>query len=265
MAMEKALSLCIFAEKARREDFDLIKERGFACLELPSRFVLLTPERRAEVGGWIAAAGLSVYSGHAPFGGTFDISSPQESDRREAVKVVLSALDALAFMGGEILVVHAGPGVPEPEARPARIENARESLARISEACDKRGVRLAVEILPRDGLGNDVAEMHSLLEGLDPARAGVCLDTNHVNLKSSISSSIEALDGTLLSLHVSDNDGAIERHWCPYKGVIDWAEFAASIRASSYSGPITYEVVASGDGIETDLDAICAAHDRMWA
>jgi len=262
--MEKGISLCIFGEPAREEDFRLLRDYGFGALELPSRFVLLERERREQILRWIRDSRLGVFSAHAPFGVAHDLSSPDESARQGAIRKCLETLEALHKMGGEVLVVHAGPSVPEDDSREERLRIAIESLKVLNDRCAEAGVRLAVETLPRNGLGNCIAEHLRILEHLDSGSAGICLDINHITLTSSLREWLAAMMDKIFSLHICDNDGSVERHWCPYRGVIDWDEFSREIANSPYRGPAIYEVVPSGKGLESDLKEISEAHQKMW-
>jgi sugar phosphate isomerase/epimerase len=57
------------------------------------------------------------------------------------------------------------------------------SLAALARVAADDGVRVAVECLPRTCLGNAAAELRAIVDALDPAAAGVCLDVNHLNLR----------------------------------------------------------------------------------
>ena len=88
------------------------------------------------------------------------------------------------------------------EQRPERLARSREAIIMLREECDRHGLRLAVENLPRTCLCNRSGEMISLLEGTG---AGVVFDTNHSLAEDSVDFLSALIDGGLeiYSLHIS--------------------------------------------------------------
>lgn len=52
---------------------------------------------------------------------------------------------------------------------------------------------------------------------------GFCYDTSHTNLRDQFYL-LKKYNHLLSALHISDNDGAADRHWLPFDGEIDFAE-----------------------------------------
>ena len=112
---------------------------------------------------------------------------------------------------------------------------------------------MAVEPLPRTCLGNTLAEMALLLEGLPEDRAGICLDVNHANVGQSLEAFIARLGARIWTLHISDNDGVDEKHWLPGEGVIDWRALLRALRRAGYGGPFLYEVSRGEKALDARL------------
>jgi len=195
----------------------------------------------------IADCELTAYSVHAPFYDGVDLSSIDEEGRRSSVEEVCLALDIAARLGARVLVVHCAPEVKDAGERQARLGAVGRSLAELAERCAKHDIRLAAELLPRYCLGNCLDEMLRIVEPLDPQVVGVCLDVNHANLRDDLAQATRRLGARIASLHISDNDGVDERHWPPFKGVIDWKLFADALRATPFRGPFMYEVCFQDD------------------
>jgi sugar phosphate isomerase/epimerase len=213
---------------------------------------------------WLNRAGLRLHSLHALFG-PVSISAPDEARRAASVREVLRELEFMVELGGQCLVVHSGGLILDESKRSDLFRLCRESLKVIADACAARGVRLALEYLPRNCLGNTCEELLRLVEGIDHDTVGVCLDTNHANIGQDLTQAVRALAGKIIAIHVSDNDGCVERHWFPYQGVIDWAAFRGAIEASGFQGPCMYEVVCDPKAAIPDrLNFLAKVHRQMW-
>ena len=84
--------------------------------------------------------------------------------------------------------------------------------------------------------------MRQLLDGLDPAIVGFCLDTGHANLgPDSPADYINALGERLIAIHWQDNNGTGDDHLFPGIGSIPWADFFAALTEVGYDLPVTVE------------------------
>ena len=195
--------------------------------------------------GRLSASRVRLHSVHLAYGRHLDISQPDETARAAAVAVAERNLVLAAQASARLAVVHPSAEPIADEDRPAHLDAARRSLERLAPIAAQLGVRLAVECLPRSCLGHTAAELAALVEPLDPAVVGVCIDVNHLNLREpDIGAAVARLAPRLLTLHCSDNDGLDERHWLPGAagGVVDWPAFLGALHRAGYTGPFLYEV-----------------------
>lgn len=178
-----------------------------------------------------------------------DLSSTNEAERVRSVRVVENAIDTLLRLGGDVLTFHASSGGSfSDDDRRTRFEQSKRSVGEIAEVCKRSNVRLAIEILHR-AIPNGTTEALDLLEGSDPKIAGVCLDTNHMNVgtfEEDLAEAVHGIGERLSNCHVSDNDGLDERHWFPFDGVIEWQPFLEALVDISYEGMLEYEVNSPG-------------------
>jgi sugar phosphate isomerase/epimerase len=203
---------------------------------------------------------------HAIFGGARDISVHEESARAVAVQHTVGAVQMAGEFRAPLLVVHASAEPIAPAERAARIAQCRRSLAEIGRAAQPYGVRITIELLPRTCLGNTAAELEQIVEGLDSAVFGFCLDTNHGMTRwKELPDDVRRLGPRLWALHVSDYDGVDEKHWLPGQGVIDWPAFVRALCEVGYRGPFNYEARLAGNGfaervqsLEANFRWICA-------
>jgi sugar phosphate isomerase/epimerase len=194
-----------------------------------------------------AAAEVEVRTVHANFGASMDISSPDSAVRATGIQAFATALDLAAQMGARTVIVHASSEPVEDGARAERMKQAIRSIETIAEMAGQAGCRIALELLPRTCLGRSTEELLTLVEGVDPGAAGVCLDTNHLMDRfASLPEVVRTLGPRLFALHCSDYDGVDEKHWPPLRGVIDWAAFLSALRATGFSGPFLYEATLEG-------------------
>ncbi|HEV2124291.1 MAG TPA: sugar phosphate isomerase/epimerase family protein, partial [Chloroflexota bacterium] len=200
-----------------------------------------------------------LHSVHLPYGRVQDLSQLDAAARAQALEITACNLRLAAALGATLVVVHPSAEPIADADRGARLDASRESLGRLATVASGEGVRLAVECLPRSCLGNTAVELSSIIEPLDPAVVGICIDVNHLNLREpDIGTAVDRLAPRLLTLHCSENDGIDERHWLPGHegGVVDWEAFLSALRRGGYAGPFLYEVKAVAPEPSTTLRAI---------
>ncbi len=195
-----------------------------------------------------AAAAVAPRTVHAAFGGQYDLSSPDRTIREAGLAQVQVATDLAARMGADYVVVHPSCEPIGDDERAARLRNSRDSLRQIAAAAGDVGRAIAVELLPRTCLGRSGDELLDLVGDLDPAVAGICLDTNHLMADyASLPAVVRQIGSRLVALHCSDYDGVDEKHWPPLQGVIDWAAFHAALLAVGFAGPLNHEARLEGE------------------
>ena len=195
----------------------------------------------------LAMAGVEPRTVHANFGRSLDISSPDDATRSAGICAISAALDLASRMGAQIVIVHPSSEPIGSHARDSRMAESKRSIETIVDMARQAGCRIALELLPRTCLGRSATELLELLEGVDAATAGVCLDTNHLMDRfASLPEVVHSLGSRLIALHCSDYDGVDEKHWLPLRGVIDWPAFLSALSETGFSGPLHYETHLDG-------------------
>ena len=196
----------------------------------------------AQLHNDLSAVGMTAWSVHAPFGGEVDLSAPDELQRRASVGEMRRACEVADTLEAKCVVVHAGL-LAEDEAECAlrRCQSLR-SINCLLKRTSRLGLRLAIEYLPanKPRICNHSSMMLEVLNIVD-GEAGVCLDTNHANLRESLAEAMLALADHIVTVHISDNDGEQERHMLPGEGGIDWPEFMRLLDEIGYDGPLMME------------------------
>jgi len=213
--------------------------------DAPETHIDLTDD--GAVSGIIAAVRLlplKVHSVHCAFSQpseeAWDLSQPDERKRATALCNRVKVIRATARLGAHHIVVHPGAGDRSKE----RLARSRASLAELAETAREAGTKIAVENLPPDQLCGSLAEIESLLDELDPAVVGFCLDTGHAMLgQNELGEYIRALGGRLLGIHWHGNDHAHDGHLFPDLDHGEWDDFLAALDEVGYDLPVTVEAV----------------------
>lgn len=199
----------------------------------------------------ISDAGLRVWSVHSPFGRDVDISSDDKRIRERGVAGIKRAVRGCAALGGRIVVVHMSDALPEGGDRSVHLEIARESVDSIVDVAQESGIRIAIENLLPNYLGESAEELLSIVDQYPPEIVGVCLDTGHAHVKADgdpmkAVAIARALAKRIITTHLHDNDGTGDQHRVPGFGSIDWREMSQTLAASVYDGPLMFKVTGPG-------------------
>lgn len=235
-----------FVRKLDRESLRAVHEAGIAAGELSFNFnyymnVACFAERAEEYAQIAAEEGVELWSIHLPFSRRLDISSTDKELRAVALYTNRTLIRAAGRIGIKVAVLHPSSEPITDEERPERLRLSREAILMLREECDRAGMKLAVENLPRTCLCNSSEEMIGLLDGTG---AGVVFDTNHSLKEENVHFLSSLIDAGLeiLSLHISDYDFIDERHRLPGDGLNNWKGLLAQLERAGYSGPLMYEV-----------------------
>ena len=238
--MERKLGLSSCGKALTRELFEQYAESGIDYMEISGNPSIYDTLDFPLLQKWASETGVVIRSLHLPFYpfDTYDISSLNEDVRQAAISSHTRLIERAAASGIKIFVIHPS-GEPIDDAdRRRKIEVTKQSFSVLADVCERLGVTLAVEDLPRTCLGNCSDELLYLVED---KRLKVCFDTNHL-LGEDIEHFILAVGDRFISTHVSDYDTINERHWLPGEGVIDWISLIGALDKVGYCGPFLYEV-----------------------
>ena len=117
-----------------------------------------------------------------------------------------------------------------------------QSFDRAADMAKERGKKLCVE--PR--VGEMIANTDSALRLIDHMSAdnfGIVLDTGHLNAQKEILPlSVEKLGKKIYYLHVSDNDGKINKHLGLGRGNIDWEGVFLALKKHGFDGFVGLDI-----------------------
>jgi sugar phosphate isomerase/epimerase len=255
------LSTGCFYHQNILECLPLIRESGFSMIEVCS-----TPEhlhfrdlksvhRAAER---ITELGMEAYSFHAPFAPDIDIASSDPAQRAASVAEIFKAAEAAALLRVHYFVLHPGPenpaAVPEAEQLP-HMQHVVDSVNQIARHCRELGIMCVLENkLPHLLFGN-TSDILWILDGINTAEVGVCLDTGHAFLAGDIHSLVHKLASHLRMIHAHDSSGKEDNHWAPGDGKIDWQRFMSDLIETRFRGALILEMAGNDDPAVTMANA----------
>lgn len=257
-----------------REHLDRIAAHGFDAVEIfatRSHFDYRSPAAIRDLSRWLAAAGLTFHSMHAPivealrdgrWVGPYSTAAAEAPRRQAAVAEARAALAVAEQAPYGLLVVHLG--IPTTETVPPgdnRVDAARHSLEEIAGAARDAGVRVAAEVIP-NALSTPDALVRLIEDDLDGIDVGICLDYGHANLAGDVADAVETVSGHLWTTHVHDNEGRRDDHLVPFDGSIDWDAAMMSTMKVGYDGVLMFEVSGGTDPLTT-LAAAARARERL--
>jgi sugar phosphate isomerase/epimerase len=210
------------------------------------------------------ASPIKINSVHAPFSSEVDISRLDDEGQEYAIEQIDKAIKMAEGLGADIVVVHGSAEPIGEDERAKRLDKSRSGLEILSRHVQSSGVRLALEVLPRTCLGNTVDELQLLLADVPPEHTGACLDANHLADPGQLPDAVRQLGERIITLHISDYDGVDERHWMPFRGIVNWGVFANALRDIEYDGAFIYETrPEEGDTLGEKLEIIYSNFQRI--
>jgi sugar phosphate isomerase/epimerase len=255
------LSTGCFYHRNILECLPLIRESGFSMIEVCSspehlHFRDLKSVHRAAER--IKELGMEAYSFHAPFAPNIDIASSDDTQRAASVAEIFKAAEAAALLQVHYFVLHPGPenpaAIPSHEQLP-RMQHVVESLNEVARHCRELGIMCVLENkLPHLLFGN-TSDILWILDGINSAEVGACLDTGHAFLAGDMHNLVHKLSGHLRMIHAHDNDGAGDNHFPPGDGKIDWEKLLRDLVDVRFRGAFILEMAGHDDPAVTMANA----------
>lgn len=160
---------------------------------------------------------------HGPF---FDIvpTSPDPDVADLARKRYYQGLDAAVALGAEKIIFHSQYN---PLLRLSKyVENWKSLSIEFFSQLLKEKKYKNIMILVENMFEESPDLLRQLMDALDSPRMGICMDVGHVNVYGAgkFSHWIGKLAPFIRYLHLSDNNGKIDRHWPLGKGSLDFQQ-----------------------------------------
>ena len=218
------------------ENFKLLRESKIDIIEVRKPVIDFE-----AIKVWSERYGVELWSCHLPFTPfkEINIATSDQSLRERSIQLYTELIQKGTDVGIKKFVVHPSGKINPEDNRAECIKYSMQSLDQLAEIAYQYGAVIAVEDLPRNCLGNTIAELAQIISANDKLR--ICLDTNHL-LQDDNVEFIKRFGDKIVTLHVSDYDFLNERHWLPGEGQLDWQGILAALKEVGYSGPWMYEM-----------------------
>ena len=228
-------------------DYNMADTDGYLyTLSDAERERVLARDKRAA-----AEAGVEIRQVHGPW--RWPARDREESDRAERMEKMKLCIRMTALLGCRYFVVH--PIMPfgtEELGTPDEEKTWEMNLAfmrELLETAKAEDVVICLENMPmpRFSIGS-VDRIIRLVDRIDDDHFRICLDTGHVSVYDSapVGPAVRLAGKRIRAFHVHDNTGWSDMHLMPYYGVIDWADFAQSLRDIGYDETVCMESTVSG-------------------
>lgn len=171
--------------------------------------------------------------------------SPIEYQRKAGIELMINRIEMMQELEASGVLVMHQPRI-KTNSSPEEITYKRSQFASLLRSMDelvpvleKYKIRIAFENMP----GDTWEFQRYLLDNYSPELFGFCFDTGHANieLRNQLDDCYE-YRSRIISLHIHDNDGLVDKHTSPFTGTLNWDKTAAIIKDSGYTGVLNFEL-----------------------
>jgi len=249
--MLRAMSSYVYIKKRLHPGLlDAMKRGGVQAVELfaaRGHFNYTDKEHIKELAAWFKSEGVELHSMHSPIymsndfksgGAPLNIVDADKPRRIEAMDEIKRAVEVAEQMPFRFLVQHVGK--TDEYDDPRKFEWAMSGVEHLRAFCRQLGVSLLVENTPNDLTTPE--KLKELLKTLRYPDLGVCFDTGHAHMTSSVHQAFGVLEPHIRSTHVHDNKRDRDAHLWPGEGTIDWVDTMQSLSAAPHTPAILMEI-----------------------
>lgn len=208
-----------------------------------------------ELGNWFKSGAVQFHSMHSPLYTSNDfarniepplnIVDPDKRRRIEAMDEIKRALEAAEVAPFRFLVQHIGLGHESYD--PRKFEAALSSIEHLRAFARPLGVSLLLENIPNEL--STPEKLMELIKTLHYEDLGICFDTGHAHIMSSVHQAFGVMEQRIRSTHVHDNHRDRDAHLWPGDGNIDWNQTIQSLRAAPHAPALLMEIEGQ-EGVE---------------
>ena len=205
----------------------------------------------------IRQKGLYVDYFHAPDAGCNDLWSNIASQREDVKKQLSKYISFCAKHTVPTLVIHLTASKGDQPESP--IIEGLHVVKDVVKFAEDAGVRIAIENTQKPEFVDFV------FSEISSPFLRFCYDTSHDFLYGAKPGALLSKWGALLSVtHIGDNDGAIDRHWLPRKGILAWDVLRQHFPVDTYEGFLNLEVFPKDRDQKADEFLKEAYESAVW-
>lgn len=213
-----------------------------------SHFDYTDKQQVRELANWFKSGPVQFHSMHSPMYMSNDsfrsgeqalnIVDPDKRCRIDAMDEIKRALEVAETVPFRFLVQHVGRSNEVYDLR--KFEAALSSIEHLRAFARPLGVNLLVENIPNEL--STPEKLMELIKALHYPDLGVCFDTGHAHIMSTVHQAFAVLQDRIRSTHVHDNQGDRDAHLWPGKGGIDWNQTMQSLRSAPQAPALLLEI-----------------------
>ena len=201
-----------------------------------------------ELANWFKSGQVEFHSMHSPIFNTnefaravdppLNIVDLEKRRRIEAMDEIKRAIEVAEQIPFRFLVQHIGNSNESDDDR--KFEAAISSIEHLRAFAKPLGVTLLLENIP-----NDISTPERLMEMLRLLRyddLGICFDTGHAHIMSTVHQAFGVLENRIRSTHIHDNQGVRDSHLWPGEGTIDWEQTMQLLRSAPHAPALLMEI-----------------------
>ncbi|MBQ7726265.1 MAG: sugar phosphate isomerase/epimerase [Clostridia bacterium] len=246
-----------------------VKKLGFDVLEINAGSITeMTSAQRITLASAAKEEGIKLtYCIGLP--AQYDVSSSDDSIRKNGIAFAKTMLDGIHEMGGDTLggIVYATwpmQGVPHYDEKCRMRERSLASLREIAPLAEEYGISYCLEIVNRfeQCILNTAEEGVAYVKELGSPNVKLLLDTFHMNIEEDdIAAAIRSAKGVLGHFHMGECNRKT-----PGTGRMPWSDIFAALRDIDYQGAVVMEpFMKTGGQVGKDIrvfrDLSCGADE----
>jgi sugar phosphate isomerase/epimerase len=197
-------------------------------------------------------AGITIWQTHGPWRcPPLDFTT---EDRAERFEKMQRSILACYLLGAKYWVIHPLMPYDTDDLKDNRREETFEInynfFSKLIKTAEDYDITICIENMPMTSFSiAKPEEILNLVKAINSEKAGICLDTGHVNVFPELSLHDEVLriKDYLKVLHVHDNDGKLDYHQLPYYGTIDWSAFGKALKDINFNGVFSFETAPTSN------------------
>lgn len=239
------------------DTYKKMKENGFDCsdFDMCDTDTILYTGSREEAETLIlrekklaAEAGIEISQVHGPW--RWPARDKTEEDRCERMEKMKESIRLTALLGCKNWVVHPimPYGVEEIGTEDAQKtwDLNIEFMTELLKTAKEYDVTVCLENMPM--LKFSMAKPEDILrfvKTINDEHFKICLDTGHVSVfnELKLGDEVRRLGKEIKVLHVHDNRFSMDLHLLPSFGIIDWEDFAKSLKDIGFDGCFSSEAI----------------------
>lgn len=206
------------------DSYDFLKDNNYSVEFYFSSKDLdeIKPEELANIKENIDRTGLNVTI-HAPF---YDLNIGAIDDKIRDITItrLKEAIEFSSKLDAKIIVIHPGYWpFKTPALREEWMQRAVPEIIKLAKIAQERNIKLAFENV----FDRTPEDLKALMNAVKEPNVGVCFDTGHYNLFSSLPMRewFEEIGEHILECHIHDNDATADQHKPLGTGTLDFVPF----------------------------------------